>query len=84
MRAASAWCCSTACEPLNIKVNIVGQPWPTMVARGSKPDTSPDMISVYVTPISTDPDAVAYQYHREFLGPVLRHVALRERRGLRR
>ena len=39
-----------------------------MVAKGSKPDTSPHMTSVYVTPISTDPDAVAYQYHRNAWG----------------
>jgi peptide/nickel transport system substrate-binding protein len=53
---------------LNIKLNIVGQPWPTMVARGSKPDTAPNMTSVYVTPVGTDPDTVAYQYHRDSWG----------------
>ena len=55
-------------RPLNIRLNIVGQPWPTMVARGSKPDTAPHMTSVYVTPIGTDPDTVAYQYHRDSWG----------------
>ena len=55
-------------RPLNIKVNIVAQPWTTMVARGSKPDTCPNMISVYVTPVATDPDTVAYQYHRDSWG----------------
>jgi peptide/nickel transport system substrate-binding protein len=55
-------------RPLNIKLNIVGQPWTTMVARGSKPDTAPNMTSVYVTPVGTDPDTVAYQYHRESWG----------------
>ena len=53
---------------LDIRVNIVGQPWTTMVARGSKPDTCPNMISVYVTPVGTDPDTVAYQYHRNSWG----------------
>ena len=53
---------------LNIQVNIVGQPWTTMVSRGSKPDTAPNMTSVYVTPVGTDPDTVAYQYHRDSWG----------------
>ena len=51
-----------ALQALDIKVNINAQPWPTMVGRGAKPETSPDMISVYVTPVSTDPDVVAAQY----------------------
>ena len=55
-------------RPLNIKLNIVGQPWTTMVARGSKPDTAPNMTSVYVTPVGIDPDTIAYQYHRESWG----------------
>ena len=50
-------------QPLNIKVNISAQPWPTMVARGAKPDTAPDMVSVYVTPVSNDPDVIAGKYH---------------------
>jgi peptide/nickel transport system substrate-binding protein len=49
--------------PLNIKVEVRPEQWPNMVAKGSKAETSPNMTSVYVTPISTDPDAVAYQYH---------------------
>ena len=36
--------------------------------RGSKPDTSPDLMAVFVTPVSTDPDAVAYQYHSNSWG----------------
>lgn len=55
-------------RPLNIRLNIVGQPWTTMVARGSKPETAPNMTSVYVTPVGTDPDTVAYQYHRDSWG----------------
>ncbi len=50
-------------QPLNIKVNIVAQPWPTMVARGAKAETAPDMVSVYVTPVSADPDVIASKYH---------------------
>lgn len=53
---------------LNIKVNIVAQPWPTMTARAGKPETAPNMMSVYVTPVGTDPDTVAYQYHRNSWG----------------
>jgi peptide/nickel transport system substrate-binding protein len=53
---------------LDIRVNIVGQPWTTMVARGGKAETAPNMTSVYVTPVGTDPDTVAYQYHRESWG----------------
>jgi peptide/nickel transport system substrate-binding protein len=53
---------------LNIKVNVLPEQWPNMVARGTKLETSPHMTSVYVTPITTDPDAVAYQYHRNAWG----------------
>ena len=49
-------------QPLNIKVNVVAQPWPTLVARGAKAETAADMVAVYVTPVSTDPDVVAAQY----------------------
>jgi peptide/nickel transport system substrate-binding protein len=50
-------------QALNIKVNITAQPWPTMVARGARAETAPDMVSVYVTPVSTDPDVIASKYH---------------------
>ncbi|MBI2216625.1 MAG: ABC transporter substrate-binding protein [Candidatus Rokubacteria bacterium] len=49
---------------LNIKVKMVPLTWPNMVARAAKVETSPDLIAVFTTPVSTDPDAVAYQYHR--------------------
>lgn len=49
-------------QPLNIKVNVVAAPWPTVVARGAKPETAADMAAVYVTPVSTDPDVIAAQY----------------------
>ena len=47
---------------LNIKVNVVAQPWPTLVGRGAKAETAADMVAVYVTPVSPDPDVVAAQY----------------------
>jgi peptide/nickel transport system substrate-binding protein len=50
-------------QALNIRVNIVAQPWPTMVSRGARAETAPDMVSVYVTPVSTDPDVIAGKYH---------------------
>jgi peptide/nickel transport system substrate-binding protein len=50
-------------QALNIRVNIVAQPWPTMTARGARPETAPDMVSVYVTPVSMDPDVIAAKYH---------------------
>ncbi|WP_366653659.1 ABC transporter substrate-binding protein [Fodinicurvata sp. EGI_FJ10296] len=53
---------------LNIDVNIVPEQWPNMVAAGSSPESAPDMTSVFVTPVSTDPDAVAYQYHQNSWG----------------
>jgi peptide/nickel transport system substrate-binding protein len=55
-------------QPLNIKVNIVAQPWPTMIARGSKAETAPDMVSVYVTPVCTDPDVIAGKWHTRAQG----------------
>jgi peptide/nickel transport system substrate-binding protein len=53
---------------LNLKVKMVPLTWPNMVARGSKAETSPDLMAVFTTPVSTDPDAVAYQYHRNSWG----------------
>jgi peptide/nickel transport system substrate-binding protein len=31
-------------------------------------DSSPDLMAVFTTPLSTDPDAVAYQYHKNSYG----------------
>jgi len=53
---------------LNVKVKVVPLTWPNMVGRGGKPDTSPDLMAVFATPVSTDPDAVAYQYHKNSWG----------------
>ncbi|NQW08529.1 MAG: ABC transporter substrate-binding protein [Alphaproteobacteria bacterium] len=50
-------------KDLNITVKMVPLTWANMVARGSKKETSPDMIAIFATPVSTDPDAVAIQYH---------------------
>jgi peptide/nickel transport system substrate-binding protein len=59
-------------QAVNIKVNVVGQPWPTVVGRGAKPETAADMVAVYVTPVSPDPDVLAAQYassaHGQFWG----------------
>ena len=53
---------------LGLKVKMVPLTWPNMVARGAKVETAPDMMAVFTTPVSTDPDAVAYQYHRDSWG----------------
>lgn len=53
---------------LNLKVRMVPLTWPNMVARAAKVETSPDLLAVFTTPVSTDPDAVAYQYHRNSWG----------------
>ena len=49
-------------QPLDIKVNVVAQPWPTLVGRGAKPETASDLVAVYVTPVSPDADVLAAQY----------------------
>src|SRR3989442_9762323 len=51
-------------QKLNINVKMVPLIWPNMVGRGAKVETSPDLMAVFATPVSTDPDAVAYQYHK--------------------
>ena len=53
---------------LGLKVKMVAMTWPNMVGRASKVDTSPDFLAVFTTPVSTDPDAVAYQYHKSSWG----------------
>ncbi len=55
-------------QPLGIKVNVTAQPWPTMVARAQKMETSPAMMATFTTPVATDPDVVAYQYHKNSWG----------------
>ena len=70
-------------QPLDIKVNVVAQPWPTLVGRGAKPETASDMVAVYVTPVSPDPDVLAAQYASTAAGqfwahaPAARHAARR-------
>jgi peptide/nickel transport system substrate-binding protein len=39
-----------------------------MVGRAAKVETSPELLAVFTTPVSTDPDAVAYQYHKNSWG----------------
>lgn len=50
-------------KDLNLTLKMVPLTWANMVARGSKVETSPDMMAIFATPVSTDPDAVAIQYH---------------------
>ena len=57
-----------AMRPLNITVNMVPLTWANMVARGSKVETSPHLMAIFATPVSTDPDAVASQYHSSAWG----------------
>ncbi len=53
---------------IGIKVKMVPLTWPNMTARGSKVETSPDLIAIFTTPKFDDPDAVAYQYHKNSWG----------------
>jgi len=53
---------------LNVKVKMVPLTWPNMVARAAKVETSPDLLAVFATPVSSDPDAVAYWYHKNSWG----------------
>jgi peptide/nickel transport system substrate-binding protein len=55
-------------KPLGIGINIVAQPWPTLVGRGAKAETASDLVAVYVTPVSPDPDVLAAQYASTALG----------------
>ena len=55
-------------KPLNIGVKMVPLTWPNMVARGAKVETSPHLMAIFATPVSTDPDAVAIQYHPDSHG----------------
>lgn len=52
-----------AFRDINVEVNMVPLTWPNMVSRGSSAETSPDLMAIFTTPVSTDPDAVAIQYH---------------------
>jgi peptide/nickel transport system substrate-binding protein len=53
---------------LNLKVKMVPLTWPNMVARAAKVESSPDLLAVFATPVSSDPDAVAYWYHKNSWG----------------
>ena len=57
-----------AMKPLNIDIELAPLTWTNMLKRGSEMDSSPDLMAVFVTPLSNDPDAVAYQYHPESFG----------------
>ena len=51
-----------------------------LVARGAKAETAADMVAVYVTPVSTDPDVAAAQYASTRRGAVLGHAPPARRR----
>lgn len=56
-------------KKLNISLNMVPLPWPQMVARGSKIESMPDMMAVFVTPQFFDPDAIlSLQFHSDAWG----------------
>jgi len=53
---------AAAAAPLGLRLTVTALPWAELVARGAKPDTSPALSAMLVTPCSTDPDAVASLY----------------------
>jgi peptide/nickel transport system substrate-binding protein len=55
-------------KQLNIDLEMVPLTWPNMKALGEDIETSPDLLAIFATPVSTDPDAVAYQYHKNSWG----------------
>ena len=55
-------------KELNIELEMVPLTWPNMVARAADAEQSPDLMAVFTTPVSTDPDAVAIQYHPDSHG----------------
>ncbi|MCR9137075.1 MAG: ABC transporter substrate-binding protein [Alphaproteobacteria bacterium] len=57
-----------ALKDLNIDVKMTPLTWPNMVGRAAEVDTAPDIIAIFATPVSTDPDAVAIQYHPTSFG----------------
>ena len=57
-----------AFRDINVEVKLTPLTWPNMVARGSSPETSPNLMAIFTTPVSTDPDAVAIQYHPASFG----------------
>lgn len=50
-------------KQLDIELEMVPLTWPNMVARAADVEESPDLMCIFTTPVSTDPDAVAIQYH---------------------
>lgn len=57
-----------AFKDINVSVNMFPQTWSNIVDLASKPETSPDLLAIFTTPVSTDPDAVAIQYHPSSAG----------------
>lgn len=50
---------AAAAAPLGLRLTLVPLTWAEMAARGAKPEGSPALAAVRVTPCSADPDAVA-------------------------
>lgn len=55
-------------KALNITVDAKPEQWPNIVARGTAAETTPSLVSVFATPISTDADAIAHNYSSGSLG----------------
>jgi peptide/nickel transport system substrate-binding protein len=55
-------------QQLNIDIEMAPSTWPNMLAMGGDIETSPDLMAIFATPVSTDPDAVSYFYHRNSWG----------------
>jgi len=57
--AAAGQALAAAAAPLGLRLTIVPLTWAEMFARGAKPEGSPALAALRVTPCSADPDAVA-------------------------
>lgn len=55
-------------KALNITVQPKPEQWPNIVARAANAQSAPDLVSIFVTPLSTDPDSIAYNYHKNSWG----------------
>ena len=66
---------------LNIKVDLVPEQWPNMVAKGSKAETSPHMTSRLRDADLDRPRRGRLPVPSELVGPVFRDVPLRESEG---
>ncbi|MEW6049106.1 MAG: ABC transporter substrate-binding protein, partial [Bacillota bacterium] len=59
----------SACRELGIEIKPEGMTWPVLVDRLSKPETVPDLSTVYNFPSYADPDAAVFSFfHSSFIG----------------